>query len=108
VNGKAQIVWHGAELAALVRTLMSMESQMALLLLTVERLAYVRGYAPREWVLQIMRERLEQRFVDADTRSLIARALSADLIAEIRMHCYVCTRRGERELSAYLHHAEAA
>jgi hypothetical protein len=80
---------------------------MALLLLTVERSAYVMGYAPRDWVLQIMRERLEQRFVDAQTRNLIARALSADLIAEIRTHCYVCTRRGERELTAYLH-AKAA
>jgi hypothetical protein len=81
---------------------------MALLLLTVERSAYVFGYAPRDWVLQIMRERQEQRFVDEQNRSLIARALSADLIAEIRHHGYVCTRRGERELSAYLHHAEAA
>jgi hypothetical protein len=87
-----------------------MERQMALLLLTVERLVPALGYAPRDWVLQVMRERPEQRFVDEQTRNLIARALSEDLIADLRHQCYVCTRRGERELTAYLHaiHAKAA
>jgi hypothetical protein len=77
---------------------------MAALLETIEWWGYHLGYASRHSVLQQMREHPMQRFVDEDTRRLISKAVSSDLIAEITRRPiagpgYVLTRRGEAELT---------
>jgi hypothetical protein len=90
----------------LVHTLIIVEAKMASLLEAVAWWAYRTGYAHRDALLTSLREYTEQRFVDEETRSLISKAVSSDLIAEITPGRYggpgyVLTRRGEAELTRH-------